>query len=160
MMKNYFYKLKLLVAVGVFTISSEISVGMEKRECTTVEVKVTHYTQHQNQSPEDYINTTRVQLFSITPPDFTKGHEELERLRIQYKTKAGFDIGSYDALLVEENDSKWLRGQLAGLSTKNEADMFATKIDKVLQTGAHTINTGVVSQKGFTLKKAQNHNWN
>jgi len=159
MMKNYFYKLNLLVAVGVFAASSEISVGMEKKDYTTVEVKVTHYTQHQNQSPEDYINKPRVQLFSITPSDFTKGHEELERLRTQYKTKAGFDIGSYYALLVEENGSKWLRGQLAGFSTKDEADKCATKIDKILQTGVHAVNSGVVSQKGFTLKKAQHHNW-
>jgi len=69
MMKNYIYKLNLLLAVVVFAASSEISLGMEKRDYTTVEVKVTHYTQRQNQSPEDYINTPRVQLFSITPSD-------------------------------------------------------------------------------------------
>jgi len=155
-MIKYLYKLSLLTIVSVIYFS-QATFGSDYREGYTFEFKITP--DYRPTSPESFINTPRVQLFSITPAtDFNTGHQEFERIRNQCRN-SNVDISTYTGLLLSENGSRYLRGQLAGFSSKEDADYFVSLLKRTINTGPYAIPSGIVSQPGFTLQEGRFHYW-
>jgi hypothetical protein len=128
-LKNSFY---LLSTIGCLALFSEKSHGME-----------------------DALNSHRVQTFSILKSQGVQaGHDELER-----QAKIAPSMKNYLAYLIQEKDSKWIRGQLK-CSSETEANQLVQTLKTKITTGPMVVKPQEsTSGQKLPFQSLERHYW-
>jgi hypothetical protein len=91
---NNFSKLSSLIVAVIFVFSGKPISGTQK-EIQEINIQIKYGQAKETASDTSWVDTPRVQLFSITPVNYTKGHEELEKMRT-LAAKSNIDLTSCD----------------------------------------------------------------